>query len=97
MALSIINARHDAVECLIRSENISSADNMHGHLKGLKNIPRILRQLKCGKAGLHDWQGLVKVSSTIVLSLARLNRVTVHLPCGSAQRISWRIELCSGC
>ncbi|KLO15985.1 hypothetical protein SCHPADRAFT_238288 [Schizopora paradoxa] len=60
MSLSIINARHDSVECLVRSENIASADAMHGHLKGLKNIPRILRQLKSGKAGLHEWQGLVK-------------------------------------
>ncbi|PAV17141.1 dna mismatch repair msh5 [Pyrrhoderma noxium] len=60
MSIPIISARHDAVECLIRPDNIVTADAMCGHLKGLKNIPRILRLLKTGKAGLFEWQGLVK-------------------------------------
>ena len=61
MSLAVITARHDAVDCLIRSDNVATSDTLHGHLKGLKNIPRILRLLKSGKAGLLEWQGLVKV------------------------------------
>jgi DNA mismatch repair protein MSH5 len=35
---------------------------MHNHLKGIKNVPRMLGLLKMGRAKLSDWQGLVKVS-----------------------------------
>ena len=34
---------------------------MHSHLKGIKNVPRILGLLKAGRAKLSDWQSLVKV------------------------------------
>ena len=67
MSIPVISARHDAVECLIRPDNIVTADAMCGHLKGLKNIPRILRLLKTGKAGLFEWQGLVKVLQRLPL------------------------------
>ena len=45
----------------MRPENIVTADAMRAHLKGLRNIPRILKMLKVGKAGLNEWQGVVKV------------------------------------
>ncbi|OCB88935.1 hypothetical protein A7U60_g3890 [Sanghuangporus baumii] len=60
LSLSVITARHDAVECLMTPENIVTADAMCAHLKGLRNVPRILRMLKVGKAGLNEWQGIVK-------------------------------------
>ncbi|KAL5519837.1 hypothetical protein ACEPAG_1497 [Sanghuangporus baumii] len=60
LSLLVINARHDAVECLTTPENIVTSDAMCAHLKGLRNIPRILRMLKVGKAGLNEWQGIVK-------------------------------------
>ncbi|KAL5501790.1 hypothetical protein ACEPAH_9050 [Sanghuangporus vaninii] len=60
LSLPVIAARHDAVECLMTPENIVTADAMCTHLKGLRNIPRILRMLKVGKAGLNEWQGIVK-------------------------------------
>ncbi|KAF9533174.1 DNA mismatch repair protein MutS [Crepidotus variabilis] len=60
LSLSVINARHDAVECFALSENIVTANAMHNHLKGLKNMPRIMAQLRSGKGKLADWQGLVK-------------------------------------
>lgn len=62
LSLEVINSRHDAVECFSRADNIVTATAMHNHLKGLKNIPRIMKLLKVGKAGLLDWEGLVKVS-----------------------------------
>ncbi|TFY80471.1 hypothetical protein EWM64_g3537 [Hericium alpestre] len=33
---------------------------MHSHLGGIKNIPRIMVSMRLGKAGLNDWQGLMK-------------------------------------
>ena len=61
MSLSIIRSRHDAVDCFSLSENIITANAMHNHLKGLKNVPRIMSQMRSGRAKLSDWQGLVKV------------------------------------
>ena len=56
-----IAARHDAVACFMRPENHNPTGTMHVHLKGIKNIPRILAVLKSGKSKVSDWQGLVKV------------------------------------
>ncbi|CDO75430.1 hypothetical protein BN946_scf184916.g14 [Trametes cinnabarina] len=61
MSLSIINGRHNAVECFVRPDNISAATAMHGHLQGTKNIPKVLTALRAGKAKVSDWQGLVKI------------------------------------
>ncbi|EGO23820.1 hypothetical protein SERLADRAFT_450137 [Serpula lacrymans var. lacrymans S7.9] len=60
LSLSIINARHDAVECFIRPENLVPVNAMQVHLKGIKNVPRILGNIRMGKAGITEWQGLVK-------------------------------------
>ncbi|KAH9002749.1 DNA mismatch repair protein MutS [Lactarius hatsudake] len=60
LSLEVINARHDAVECFTRPENIDTANVMHGQLNGIKNVPRVLAALRTGKAVLTDWQGLVK-------------------------------------
>ncbi|KAG5638724.1 hypothetical protein H0H81_010707 [Sphagnurus paluster] len=61
LSIDIINKRHDAVECFLRPDNIVPAGVMRGHLKGIKNVPRILGILKTGRAKLSDWQGLVKI------------------------------------
>lgn len=61
LSLSVINSRHEAVACFMSSENVATAIVMHGHLNGIKNVPRILSVLKAGRAKLSDWQGLVKV------------------------------------
>src|ERR1700677_3687070 len=42
LSLEVINARHDAVECFTRLENIDIANVMHGQLKGIRNVPRVL-------------------------------------------------------
>ncbi|KAI0352675.1 hypothetical protein OH77DRAFT_1513212 [Trametes cingulata] len=76
MSLSVINARHDAIECFVRPDNISTATSMHGHLQGTKNVPRILTAMKTGKAKVSDWQGLVKFAFHALLlrdTLAELN------------------------
>lgn len=60
-SISVITARHDALSAFLRPENLATSASMHNHLKGIKNVPRILSCLKNGKAKLTDWQGLVKV------------------------------------
>ncbi|KAK7048433.1 muts 5 [Favolaschia claudopus] len=60
LSLAVIKARHDAVACFIASENLVPAYAMQGHLKGIKNIPRILGMMRSGKAKMGEWQGLVK-------------------------------------
>ncbi|RDB18026.1 MutS 5 [Hypsizygus marmoreus] len=60
LSLSVINARHEAVACFLHSENLVPASVMHGHLKGIKNVPRILGAMRTGRAKVSDWQGLVK-------------------------------------
>lgn len=61
MSVSVITARHDAVACFMRPENITTTGTMHTHLKGIKNVPRILAAMGSGRAKASDWQGLVKV------------------------------------
>ncbi|KAH7915490.1 DNA mismatch repair protein MutS [Hygrophoropsis aurantiaca] len=60
LSLQVISARHDAIECFIHPENMASTNALHTHLKGIKNVPRTLSQLRSGKAGVTEWQGLVK-------------------------------------
>ncbi|KAG2066456.1 hypothetical protein BDR04DRAFT_1081862 [Suillus decipiens] len=60
LSIPVIAARHDAIECFLHPENLAPASTLQNHLKGIKNIPRILGLLKAGKAGVSDWQGLVK-------------------------------------
>ncbi|KAI0789758.1 DNA mismatch repair protein MutS [Abortiporus biennis] len=67
LSLDVIKGRHDAVSCFTRPENISVAQRMHGHLNGIKNVPRIIGVMKSGKGRLADWQGIVKFAYHSVL------------------------------
>ncbi|KAH9841446.1 DNA mismatch repair protein MutS [Rhodofomes roseus] len=60
LSLSVIGARHDAVACFVRPDNQAAAGSMHSHLKGIKNVPRILGIMRAGKDRVSDWQCLVK-------------------------------------
>jgi DNA mismatch repair protein MSH5 len=63
LSLPIIAARHAAVACFVNSDNIATADDIQGHLSGIKNTPRILNMLKSGRGKVKDWQGIVEVIS----------------------------------
>ncbi|KAF7314371.1 DNA mismatch repair protein 5 [Mycena kentingensis (nom. inval.)] len=76
LSLAVIKARHDAVECFTSSENLVPASAMQNHLKGIKNVPRILEVMRCGKAKMTDWQGLVKF--TFHLAMLRENLSELH-------------------
>lgn len=60
-SLSTIASRHDALECFLRVDNLGVADAMHGHVKGVGNMPRTLSLLRTGKGGVKEWQAMVKV------------------------------------
>jgi DNA mismatch repair ATPase MutS len=67
LSLSVIKARHDAVSCFTDPANLVVADGMHRHLKGVKNVPRILSMMKSGRAKIGDWQGLIKFTFHAVM------------------------------
>ncbi|KAG6814232.1 hypothetical protein H0H92_015347 [Tricholoma furcatifolium] len=78
LSLDVINKRHDAVECFIRPENLSSVKELHTHLKGIKNVPRMLSVLKTGKAKVSDWQGLLKF--TFHATMLRESLTELYIP-----------------
>ncbi|KAJ7147040.1 DNA mismatch repair protein MutS [Mycena crocata] len=80
LSLPVIKARHDAVACFVSSENLVPAYSMHGHLKGIKNVPRILEIMRSGKAKMSDWQGLVKF--TFHSAMLRDNLIELHQASG---------------
>jgi len=61
LSLSTIASRHNALSCFLRPENLVTANTMHGHLKGVGNVPHVFSQLRGGKAGVREWQTVVKV------------------------------------
>lgn len=61
LSLLVINSRHDAVACFLRPENVTTVKTLNGHLKGIKNVPRMLGVLRSGKAKVAEWQALLKV------------------------------------
>jgi DNA mismatch repair protein MSH5 len=75
LSLSTLRARHDALGCFNRAENIVTVNSVHAHLKGIKNMPRVMKALESGKARLSDWQGFVKV--IIFVWKRRLNEVNL--------------------
>ncbi|KAI0031053.1 DNA mismatch repair protein MutS [Vararia minispora EC-137] len=97
MSINVITNRHEAVSCFIRPENIEVAAAMHNHLKGIKNMPRILVSIRAGKASLSDWQGLVKFSFHSVMLRDKLSELSqasdveiVQKLCGSLDTASFR-------
>ncbi|KAF8645267.1 hypothetical protein AX16_008091 [Volvariella volvacea WC 439] len=76
LSLSVIQARHDAVACFTSPENTVTVTSMHNHLKGVKNVPRILGVMRTGKARLADWQGLVKF--TFYAAMLRETIIELH-------------------
>ena len=88
LSIPVIVSRQNAVVCFLRSENLVTANTMHNHLKGLKNVPRILGLMKDGRAKLSDWQGLVKVEAFLHSGMTSRNWgfLLVYVLCNDAPR-----------
>lgn len=69
LSLQTLEARHDAVECFLRPENLPVVGALQSQLKGIANIPRTLGSLRSGKGTISDWQALVKVSPSCILDI----------------------------
>ncbi|KDQ62441.1 hypothetical protein JAAARDRAFT_189767 [Jaapia argillacea MUCL 33604] len=59
LSIPAITARHDAISCFLSPDNLVTSDAMHNHLKGVKNVPKILSSMRMGNAGISQWGGLV--------------------------------------
>ncbi|KAI6129695.1 muts domain V-domain-containing protein [Pisolithus croceorrhizus] len=60
LSLAVLEARHTAVECFLLPENTPAITALQTHLKGITNVPKTIKTLKCGKGTANDWQALVK-------------------------------------
>ncbi|KAF8578057.1 hypothetical protein K439DRAFT_1654890 [Ramaria rubella] len=79
LSLLIIASRHNALSCFLRPENLVTANAMHGHLKGIGNVPYVFSLLRSGKAGIKEWQTVVKFVFHISLlrdAVSELNQGT---------------------
>jgi DNA mismatch repair protein MSH5 len=79
LSLPVIAARHAAVACFIDPNNIATADDIQGHLSGIKNAPRVFKMLKAGRGKVKDWQGVVEVR-TIATVLHALSSTKLDPP-----------------
>ncbi|KAF8517335.1 muts domain V-domain-containing protein [Gautieria morchelliformis] len=79
LSLSTIASRHNALSCFLRSENLVTSSAMHSHLKGIGNAPHVFGILRGGRAGVREWQTVVKFVFHICLlreAISELNQGT---------------------
>ncbi|KAG8214591.1 DNA mismatch repair protein mutS [Butyriboletus roseoflavus] len=75
LSLQVLKARHDAVECFLRTENLPVVGALQSQLKGIANIPRTLGVLRSGKGTISDWQALFTYHSAMIRdALAELHQ-----------------------
>lgn len=88
LSIPVIEERHDAVACFIRPENLTIVTSIHGHLLGIKNVPKTMEAMKSGKVKISDWQAIMKVRSACASN---------NPPCANLQSfmLSLRTILCS--
>ncbi|GAA5983518.1 hypothetical protein JCM11641_005836 [Rhodosporidiobolus odoratus] len=76
LELMVIEKRHLAVECFLRSENHHIVDAIQSNFRLIKNTPRVLKSLASGRGGLKDWQTMWQVLyGSIMIRDAALNLV----------------------
>ncbi|GAA5933957.1 hypothetical protein JCM10213_008486 [Rhodosporidiobolus nylandii] len=76
LELDVIENRHLAVECFLRSENQHVVDAIQSQFRFVKNTPRVLKSLASGRGGLKDWQTIWQaLYGSIMVRDAALNLV----------------------
>lgn len=81
LALDVIAARHDAIECFLRADNLSTCGAVRGHLKGVRSVPQMLLAMKRGRGEARDWETMCKVGVAPTCGDARLTeRAAVLVP-----------------
>ena len=75
--LDVINARHDAVECLLRAQNAGDVTLLANELRNGVNIPALfIGAFVRNQPGLSAWKKLHAVSATCVPVVARTRSLT---------------------
>ena len=97
LSLATIRFRHNAVECFTLADNFVTASATQLHLKGMKNIPHIMSQMRSGRSTLTDWQGLVKVTLSRSIPLQVCLCESVHLSRNHGSRLLGRATQGSQC
>ncbi|KAI0052711.1 hypothetical protein FA95DRAFT_1664395 [Auriscalpium vulgare] len=95
LSIPVIAARHDAVACFTRTENVDAANVMHNLLKGIKNVPKILSAMRSGKAKLADWQGLVKFTFSSAMLRDRLTELSMGNEVEIVRKLSAALDIAS--
>lgn len=57
--LSILADRHEAVACFSMTTNLPSADDLSTALKGIANVPNLVKRLHEGRVSIGTWKGIV--------------------------------------
>lgn len=61
LSLPLLQQRHNAVACFLRSQNTDVAAAIGKSLTRIKNIPKVLAALRMGKAKASDWTSILQV------------------------------------
>ncbi|KWU42860.1 hypothetical protein RHOSPDRAFT_35589 [Rhodotorula sp. JG-1b] len=67
LELSVIEQRHDAVECFLREDNQHVVDAIRSHIREIKNTPLLLKKLGGGSMHMKDWQVVWKLTFVAIM------------------------------
>ncbi|GAA5864913.1 hypothetical protein JCM3774_004270 [Rhodotorula dairenensis] len=74
--LSVIEQRHDAVDCFLREDNHHVVDAIRSSLSQFKNTPLLLKKLGRGSMNLTDWQAAWKLTFGAIMIRDALSSLT---------------------
>ena len=64
LSLPLLQQRHSAISCFLRSENTHIVAVIGKSLTRIRNIPKVLTALRKGKAKASDWSSILQVGVT---------------------------------
>ncbi|KAJ8662917.1 hypothetical protein O0I10_001093 [Lichtheimia ornata] len=74
--LNVLEYRHTAISHFSTNDTVALVKELRGHLKHIKNIPRMMSMIRENRATVHDWQQLLQFayySMRIQTSLASMD------------------------
>ncbi|XP_022087928.1 mutS protein homolog 5-like isoform X2 [Acanthaster planci] len=79
--LALLNQRQDAVAFFMASANIEVTTSLQEYLKHVKNVARILKQMRQAQASVNDWQALYKTaySAINIGDICRAQRADIEI------------------
>lgn len=71
LEISVIKARQNVINNLLKGDNQYLLNTLSSSLRGIKNLPKLLKNLKEGKGTLGVWKDIQKVGN-LAITLTRL-------------------------